>query len=125
MIRKTIVLLVMPVLLLPGLATAVTERDFEAYTARQTVSLYTVSSEDPFYHRATNPCPGYFEGAYQNYEAMPPCPKGITFVCVRPPPSRNDAIGWFIEWTEANLQYMDEGSVELQFRFLMEKWPCK
>ena len=126
MTRKPIVLLVMLVLLLPGLAAAVTEKDFEAHTARQFVNLCTVSPDDPLYHQAINFCHGYFEGAYQYYESMTSGPKGIRFVCVPDPlPSRNDAIGWFIEWAEANSQYMDERPVEAQFRFLMEKWPCK
>ena len=45
-------------------------------------------------------------------------PKGIKFVCVPDPlPSRNDAIGKFIEWAESNPQYMEELPVEAEFRF--------
>jgi hypothetical protein len=126
MIRKPFVLLLMFVLLLPGLATAVTEKDFEANTARDFINLCTVSPDDPLYHQAINFCHGYFEGAYQYYEAMTSGPKGIKFVCVPDPlPSRNDAIGKFIEWAESNPQHMDERPVEAEFRFLMETWPCK
>jgi len=126
MIRKSIHLLGLLVLLLPGLATAVTEKDFEAHTARQFVGLCTVSPDDPLYHQAINFCHGYFEGAYQYYEAITSGPKGIKFVCVPDPlPTRNDAIGWFVEWAESNPQHMDERPVEAQFRFLMEKWPCQ
>jgi hypothetical protein len=126
MIRKPFVLLVMLVLLLPGLATAVTEKDFEANSARQFVDLCSVSPDDPLYHQAVNFCHGYFEGAYQYYEAMTSGPKGIKFVCVPDPlPSRNDAIDLFIKWAESNPQYMNERPVEAEFRFLMETWPCK
>jgi hypothetical protein len=126
MTPKSNVLLVMLVLLLPGLATAVTEKDFEANTAQQFISLCSVSADDPLYHPAINFCHGYFEGAYQYYEAMTSGPKGIKFVCVPDPlPSRNDAIGKFIEWANSNPQYMQERPVEAQFRFLMETWPCK
>jgi hypothetical protein len=126
MIRKSVVLLLMLVLLLPGLAAAVTEKDFEANTARQFVDLCSVSPEDPLYHQAVNFCHGYFEGAYQYYEAMTSGPKGIKFVCVPDPlPSRNDAIDLFIKWAESNPQYMNERPVEAEFRFLMETWPCK
>jgi hypothetical protein len=52
MIRKPFVLLLMFVLLLPGLATAVTEKDFEANTARDFINLCTVSPDDPLYHQA-------------------------------------------------------------------------
>jgi hypothetical protein len=38
MFRKPMVLLLMLVVLMPGLVTAVTERDFEAHTARQLIT---------------------------------------------------------------------------------------
>ena len=124
--RKPIVLLLMLVLLLPGLAAAVTEKDFEVSTARQFISLCAVSPDDPFYHQAVNFCHGYFEGAYQYYDAMTSGPKAFKFVCVPDPlPSRNEAIGRFIEWSKSNPQYMDERPVEAEFRFLKETWPCK
>lgn len=126
MTPKPVVLLVMLVLLLPGLAGAVTETDFEVHTTKQFISLCTASPDDPLYHQAINFCHGYFEGAYQYYEAMTSGPQGIKFVCVPDPlPSRNDAIGWFIEWTKSNPQHIEERPVEAQFRFLMETWPCK
>jgi hypothetical protein len=126
MSQKPIVLLVMIVFLLPIFAGAVTEKDFEANTAEQLISLCSVSPDDPLYHQALNFCHGYFEGAYQYYEAMTSGPKGIKFVCVPDPlPSRNYAIGRFIEWAKSNPQYMQERPVEAEFRFMMETWPCK
>jgi hypothetical protein len=124
--KKTIAFLFVLGLLLPGLAGAVTEKDFEANTARDFISLCTATPDDPLYHQAINFCHGYFEGAYQYYEAMTSGPKGIKFVCVPDPlPSRNDAIDRFIKWAESNPQHMDERPVEAEFRFLMETWPCK
>jgi hypothetical protein len=126
MSQKPIVLLVMIVFLLPIFAGAVTEKDFEANTAEQLISLCSVSPDDPLYHQALNFCHGYFEGAYQYYEAMTSGPKGIKFVCVPDPlPSRNYAINKFLEWAESNPQYMQERPVEAEFRFMMETWPCK
>jgi hypothetical protein len=49
MFRKPIVLLVMLVVLLPGLATAVTERDLEAHAARQLIN--SCSFRHPVDHR--------------------------------------------------------------------------
>ncbi len=126
MIRKTILLIMLTVFLFPGLAAAVTEEDFDAHTTRQFINLCTVSPDNPLYHQAINFCHGYFEGAYQYYESMTSGPKGIKFICVPDPlPSRNDAISWFVEWVKANPQHMNERPVETQFRFLMDKWPCK
>ena len=129
MTQKSIALAVaMIVFLLPvsGFAEEVTEQDFEAHTARQFINLCSVSPDDPLYHQAINFCHGYFEGAYQYYEAMSSGPKGIKFICVPDPlPSRNYAIGKFIEWANSHPQHMEEQPVEAQFRFLMETWPCK
>ena len=125
MTKKPIVLLVMLMLLLPGLAAAVTEKDFEVNTARQFVNLCTAMPDDPLYAEAINFCYGYFEGAYQYYDAMTSGPKGIKFVCVpEPKPTLKDAVMMFTEWTKSNTQYMNERPVEAQFRFLMQKWPC-
>jgi hypothetical protein len=124
--QMPIVLLVVIVFLLPAFAGAVAETDFEVNTAQQFVSLCSVSPDDPFYHQAINFCHGYFEGAYQYYEAMSSGPKGIKFVCVpKPLPSRNEAIARFLEWAKSNPQHMEERPVEAEFRFLMETWPCK
>ena len=42
-----------------------------------------------------------------------------------PAPSRNDAIAMFLEWAKVHTQYMGEKPVDTEFRFLIEKWPCK
>ncbi len=127
MTRKSIFLLAMIAFLLAGPAAAgVTEKDFEAHTAQQFINLCTASPDDPYYQQAIHFCHGYFEGAYQYYEAMTSGPKGIKFVCLPDPmPTRNYAIDRFIEWAQSNPQHMNERPVEAEFRFLMEMWPCK
>jgi hypothetical protein len=126
MIRKSIQWLVVIVFLLPGFAAAVTEKDFEAETTQNLVNLCTASPDDPLYQQAINFCHGYLVGAYDYYEAVRGGPGGIKLVCLPdPPPSRNDAIDMFIKWTKARPQYWKEKPVETEFRFLMEKWPCK
>ena len=126
MTSKPIGVLVLIVLLLPGFAGAVTEEDFEAKTTQDLVNLCSASPDDPMYHQAINFCHGYFVGAYHYYEAMSSGPKGVKFVCLPDPrPSRNDAINMIIEWVKANPRYLKETPVETQFRFMMQKWPCK
>ena len=126
MTPKPIVVIVLIVFLLPGFAAAVTEQDFEANTTQDLVNLCSASPDDPMYHQAINFCHGYFVGAYHYYEAVSSGPKGIRFVCPPDPiPSRNDTIDEFIQWARANPQHWEETPVETEFRFLMEKWPCK
>ena len=126
MAQKSIVLLVVIVFLLPGFAGAVSKKDFEAQTTENIINLCTASPGDPLYHQAINFCHGYLVGAYHYYKAEASGPKGIKLVCPPDPePSRNEAIGMFIEWAKSHPQHWSERPVETEFRFLMETWPCK
>jgi len=126
MTPKSIVLSLMIIFLLPGFASAVTEKDFQAETTQNIVNLCTASPDDPLYHQAINFCHGYLVGAWDYYEAVSSGPKGIKFVCPPDPvPSRNDSFNRFIEWAKAHPQHMGESPVETEFRFLMEEWSCK
>ena len=105
--RKTFSLLFVMVFLLPVIAGAVTEKDFQAETTQNIVNLCTASTDDPLYHQAVNFCHGYLVGAWDYYEAVSSGPKGIRFVCPPDPmPSRNDSIDMFIEWAKAHPQHM-------------------
>lgn len=124
--RKLAVLLLVAALLVPGLAGAVTAKDFEAKTTRELLNLCTASSNDPLYQSAVNFCHGFLVGAYRYYQASDAGLEGYRLVCLPDPaPTRNAAIAMFIDWVQAHPQYMDEKPVETEFRFLMEKWPCK
>jgi hypothetical protein len=126
MTPKSIVFILVIVFVLHGFAGAVTEKDFQAETTQNIVNLCTASTDDPLYHQAINFCHGYLVGAYHYYDAQSSGPKGIKFVCPpNPVPSRNDSINMFIEWAKARPQHWKERPVETEFRFLMEKWPCK
>jgi len=123
---KTISFLLMMVFLLPAIAGAVSEKDFEVQTTENIVNLCTASPDDPLYHQAINFCHGFLVGAYRYYEAAGSGPGGLKLVCLPDPrPSRNDTIDMFIDWAKAHPQHMKETPVETEFRFLMEKWPCK
>ena len=125
--RKKVTFFLLSVLLiLPGLASAVSEEDFKAGTTEQIINLCTAKPDDPLYQQAVNFCHGYLVGAYDYYKAAHSGSEAFKLVCLpEPTPSRNDAIEMFIEWTLAHPQYMQDNAVETEFRFLMEKWPCK
>ena len=123
---KTSSLLFVLVFLLPVFAGAVSEKDFEVQTTQNLINLCTTPVDDPLHNHAVNFCHGYLVGAYHYYEAISSGPKGIQLVCLSDPlPSRNDTIVMFIEWVKTHPQHLGETAVETQFRFLMEKWPCK
>ena len=126
MTRKAMFIILIIVFLIPGFAGAVTDKDFEAKTTQNLVNLCSVSADDPMYHQAINFCHGYFVGAYAYYEAVSAGPEGVKLVCLpEPRPSRNEAIEMILEWIKSNPQYLKEPAVDTEFRFLMEKWPCK
>jgi hypothetical protein len=126
MMRKTIIMLLVAAILFPGFAGAVSEKDFEVQTTENLINLCTAATEDPLYHQAINFCHGYLVGAFHYYEAAGSGPGGLELVCLPDPhPSRNDAFAMFVEWVKAHPQYLKERAVETEFRFLMEKWPCK
>lgn len=113
-------------LLVPNLAGATMEKDFEAQTTQALINLCTTPPTDPLYQEAINFCHGYLVGAYAYYVASNEGPEGKRLVCFPdPPPTRNEAIAQFIEWAKAHPEYMNEKPVETEFRFLMETWPCK
>ncbi len=123
--RGTIVIVLSLLLFVPGLSGATDEKDFEVKTTQNLINLCTTSSDDPLFAQAVNFCHGYLVGAYHFYVAQANGPDGYKMVCLPdPPPSRNEAIGMFVEWTKAHPQYGTEAPVETEFRFLIETWPC-
>ena len=123
---KTTSLLFLMLFLLPSIAGAVSEKDFEVQTTENLINLCTAVPEDPLYHQAINFCHGFLVGAYRYYEAAGSGPAGLKLVCLPDPrPSRNDAFAMFVEWAKAHPQYLKERPVETEFRFLMETYPCK
>ena len=124
--RKTMSFLFLMVFLLPVIAGAVSEKDFEAQTTENIVNLCTAATDDPLYHQAINFCHGYLVGAYHYHEAVSSGPEGARLFCPPDPmPTRNDTIDEFVQWAKAHPQHWGEPAVETEFRFLMEKWPCK
>ena len=111
----------------PCVAGTVTPEDFTVKTTQDLVDLCTVSSDDPKAEAAIHFCHGYLVGAFHYHLAESAGPEGAErLVCLpNPPPSRNDAIEMFIKWVKARPQYMGEVPVETEFRFLIEKWPCR
>jgi hypothetical protein len=126
MYRMLAVFFIAVVLMTPGLARGVQQVDFEVDTTQNLMNLCTAPASDPLYKEAMNFCHGYLTGAYDYYKAFLEIPGGKRLVCLpNPPPSQNEAFAMFIEWVKAHPQYLSDEAVDTEFRFLMEKWPCK
>lgn len=125
MSRRAMVCLVVIVLLIPVVAGAVTEKDFEIDTARDLLNLCSVSEDAPLYKEATYLCYGFLLGAYAYHLAENSGPQGSLLVCLpKPEPSRNEGVAMFVEWLKAHPQLLEEEAVDVEFRFLTERWPC-
>ena len=127
MVRKLASLVFFIAALKAGAAAAITDEDFEVKTTQSLLKLCTVSANDPRSQQAIHFCHGYLVGAYDYHIAASQGPDAEKrLVCFpKPAPTRNEAVAMFVEWAKARPQYMKEAPVETEFRFLIEKWPCK
>jgi Rap1a immunity proteins len=128
MYHKLVRILFIAFLLFPNVARAVTADDFLVKTTQNLINLCTVSSKDPQHREAIHMCHGYLIGAFHYHEAAVSALGSQRLVCLPekgPVPTRDEAIAMFVEWAKARPQYMQEMPVETEFRFLVEKWPCK
>lgn len=124
--RKFLIVLFVVLFPFSMLAAAVTTDDFLVKTTQNLLNLCTVSADDPQHREAIHMCHGYLIGAYHYHEAAVSALGSQRLVCMpENGPTRNEAIAMFVEWVKARPQYMKEMPVETEFRFLVEKWPCK
>lgn len=124
--RKSLIVLFVVLFPFSMLAAAVTTDDFLVKTTQNLLNLCTVSADDPQHREAVHMCHGYLIGAYHYHEAAVSALGSQRLVCMpENGPTRNEAIAMFVEWVKARPQYMKEMPVETEFRFLVEKWPCK
>ena len=57
--QTTIILLLIILFLVPGLAGAASEKDFEVQSTENILNLCTTTPDDPLYHQAINFCHGF------------------------------------------------------------------
>jgi Rap1a immunity proteins len=112
-------------LLLPVTAMPLTQEDFLVKTTRDLLNLCSATADDPMQKEATHMCHGYLIGAVHYHEAAVSLGRKRLVCFPNPAPSRNEAVAEFVQWAKARPQHMNELPVETEFRFLMEKWPCK
>lgn len=128
MVKKWTTILLPVLLLSPTAVGAVTADDFQVKTTQNLINLCTVSKSDPQHREAIHMCHGYLIGAVHYHEAAVSGLGSQRLVCFPEKgsaPTRDEAIAMFVEWAKARPQYMQEMPVETEFRFLVEKWPCK
>jgi hypothetical protein len=107
-------------------AFAVTEENFLVRNVRDLIALCTTPPDDPLSTAAVNFCTGYLVGAYHYHDSMYSGPDSHPLVCPpNPKPTRQQAISEFVSWAKAHPEYGNDRAVDVMFRFMVEKWPCK
>lgn len=123
--RRMLVLLLVVALMVPAAAGAVTEKDFEIDTAQNLLNLCDAPVSDPMHKEAIHMCYGFLLGAYAYHLAESSGPNGKRLVCLpQPEPTRNEGVAMLVEWMKTHPQFLGEEAVDVQFRFMIEKWPC-
>jgi Rap1a immunity proteins len=124
--RKLSFFLVTLTFLMASVAGAAQPEDFKVQTAKALMDLCTTAPDSPIYKEAIHFCHGFLVGAYAYHVAETSGPEGKPLVCLPDPaPTRSQAINMFMDWLKAHPQFLNDKPVEAQFRFLIEKWPCK
>ena len=106
-------------------AHAVTEANFELRSGADLVALCGAGKDDPMRSLALQMCEGYGVGVYQTILALT-THQGLQplFCPPDPPPSRDQAIAQFVEWSKGKTQYRGDRPADFVGRFLVETFPC-
>ena len=104
---------------------AATEANFGARTTGDLVELCAATPDNSIGTAAVNFCEGFALGAVlvemQNQAAF----RGPKLFCLpNPPPSRNAALGEFVNWARTSPDRLAQSSTDGLFRFLSERYPC-
>ncbi|MGR9071860.1 MAG: Rap1a/Tai family immunity protein [Gammaproteobacteria bacterium] len=124
--RKFILPLLLVGMLIPCMASAVSEEDFKVKTTQNLINLCTATPDDPQNKEAIHFCHGYLVGAFYYHLSEHTGPGVEPDICFpEPKPTRNEVIDLFLAWVKQHPEYLSELPVETEFRYLYENWSCK
>jgi hypothetical protein len=109
----------------PLAAQATTQDDFLVRTTSDLVDLCATGAADEMHTAAVHFCEGFVIGTYQYYVAERSGGGPQLYCLPAPPPTRDQAIGMFVDWARSNPQYMNERPVDSLTRFAVTTWPCR
>lgn len=112
--------------LLPIAGWAATEQDFHVRTTRDLITLCSTPAGDPLHTAAVNFCEGFLVGAYQYHTLSVKTEGRAPLVCPpEPPPSRDESVIRFIQWSKAHDAVLETPPVAGMFEFLAQAFPCR
>jgi Rap1a immunity proteins len=103
---------------------AVQPSNFNLATTRDLVALCSCQPHDLLYAEALQFCYGFLAGVAQFHRAMVQGEKIEPLACPKDPVTREQLVGAFLDWAEANTQSMDELPVASLEQAAAAQWPC-
>jgi hypothetical protein len=104
---------------------APTEQTFYVHTTRDLVELCSASAGTAMGTLAIHFCQGYMVGVFQALRAVDDARGARAFCPPNPPPTRNQAIAAFVQWSGRRTDMLDVPPVDSVFEFLTENFPCR
>jgi hypothetical protein len=118
-------LAVVPAVMAPSSAFAVTEADFAAKTTGDLVNLCGADAKEPMGTAALNFCHGFAQGAVSVVMEEAAASKRAKLFCFpSPAPSRTATLTEFVNWARANPARLTGTPADGLFAFLKERFPC-
>ncbi len=110
----------------PSDASAAAETDFHVKTTRDLIALCSTPPGDPMHTAAVHFCEGFLVGAYQYHTLSVQTEGRAPLVCPpNPPPSRDESVVRFIQWSKEHATALDAPPVAGMFEFLAQAFPCR
>jgi hypothetical protein len=100
-------------------------KDLKLTSAGDLLNICTHKPEQEDYTAAMSFCYGFFEGGIRYAEAIAGAKKQRELVCTPAGTTRLQAVDVYVDYMQANPQYMSEGPIDAVYRALMDKWPCQ
>jgi Ssp1 endopeptidase immunity protein Rap1a len=112
-------------LLIPNVADAATEANFDAKTTADLVALCGATPDNGIGTAALNFCQGYIQGAVTVEMLNMAAFRGPKPFCLpNPPPTRSQAMSAFVNWAQATPDRMTQSATDGLFRFIGAQYPC-
>jgi hypothetical protein len=112
-------------LLMPSVADAATEANFDAKTTGDLVALCSATPDNGVGTAALNFCEGYIQGAVTVEMLNMAAFRGPKLFCLpNPPPTRSQAMSGFVNWAQTAPDRMTQSVTDGLFRFISEQYPC-
>lgn len=99
-------------------------KDLRLTAAGDLLNICTNKPEQEDYTAAMSFCYGFFEGGIRYAEAISGANNQRNLVCAPAGTTRLQAVDVYIDYMQANPQYLGEQPIDAVYRALMGKWPC-